>query len=112
MVRESEPSRPLRALARGSLLCVVLAPVLWAQSESHMEPPNLKPDSATPPLTIPDGTPVEMRFAQPVRATIRTASGEERLAHKGDKIRLVVAEDVHVQGLMVISKGAPVISKP
>lgn len=106
MVRESESSRPLRGRARRSLLCVFLAPGLWAQSEPHAEPPNLKPAAAIQPLRIPDGTPVQMRFARPVRAPVLTAGGEETLAHKGDRIRLVVAEDVRVQGVMVISKGA------
>jgi hypothetical protein len=57
-------------------------------------------------ITIPDGTAVEMRFAQPVRALMRTASGLEIVAHRGDKIRLVAAEDVRVNQTVVIAKGA------
>ncbi len=57
-------------------------------------------------VTIPDGTVVQLRFAQPVRGMIRTASGVKVEARRGDKVRLVVAEDVRVKDLVVIARGA------
>jgi len=65
------------------------------------------PFSAAPQaFTIPDGTQVQFRLTQPVRGMRRTIKGTRVYSKPGDKVRLVAADDVRVNGLVVISKGA------
>jgi hypothetical protein len=85
------------------------------------EPPDILPPAAQPsnfqrskdgpiappkPVTIPDGTLIQLRLAQSVRGMRRTIRGTRVYSKSGDKVRLVAADDVRVNGLVVISKGA------
>jgi len=90
----------------GSLSCLGLAIISSAQTPSPTQEQGTAPTPARQTITIPDGTAVQMRFAQRVRAVLRTANGMEMMAQRGDTVRLVVAEDVRVQNLIVICKGA------
>lgn len=70
---------------------------------------EINPAKATQTITIPDGTPVEMRFAQAVvgKGGRRDAENDEMPeAEAGDKVRLVVAANVRVSSVTVIAKGA------
>ena len=62
--------------------------------------------SAPQTFTVPDGTQVQLRLAQPVRGLMRSIKGTRVYSKAGDKIRLVAADDVRVNGMVVISKGA------
>lgn len=88
---------------------------------AQQEPPDIFPSSAQPSnaqpskdapiaspqaITIPDGTEVQLRLAQPVRGMTRSIRGTRVYSKPGDKVRLVAADDVRVNGLIVISKGA------
>jgi len=63
-------------------------------------------------ITAPAGTLVELRFAQAVvgrggsRARQDAQNDETPEAEVGDKVRLVVAADVRIAGIVVIAKGA------
>ncbi len=106
MIGYSKISTRFRSLCAASVLAWLwLASVSRAQDVSQTEPhPGAAVAAQT--VTIPDGTAVQLRFAQPLRGMIRTASGTKMEAHRGDKIRLVVAEEVRVKDLVVIARGA------
>lgn len=55
---------------------------------------------------IPNGTPIRMRLAQPVRGVTRNLVKIQVHSREGDTVRLVVADDVRVNGMIVIPKGA------
>lgn len=99
------------ALALSAIVGFCLTP----KSGAH-DPPEIYPLDVQPPkaassdlpraFTIPDGTQVQLRLAQPVRGMTRTIKGTRVYSKPGDKVRLVAADDVRVNGLVVISKGA------
>ena len=63
--------------------------------------------SAQTTMTIADGTPVELRFAQSLRGLERRGFGRiETNSQVDDRIRLVCSQNVKVNGLVVIPKGA------
>jgi hypothetical protein len=66
------------------------------------------PQQETPTITIPDGTRVEVRFTRPLRAPdVRSGRAEDvESAKAGDKVRLVVAENVRINGKVVFARGA------
>lgn len=68
--------------------------------------PNLALNAAPQPVTIPDGTQIQLRLAQSVRGMTRSIKGTRVYSKPGDKVRLVAADDVRVTGSIVISKGA------
>ena len=106
MPRHCELKSEFRDCLTASLLAWLwLAPVARAQNTAHTEERS-RPTVAAQTVTIPDGTTVQLRFAQPVRGMMRTAGGVKVEAHRGDKVRLVVAEDVRVKQLLVIARGA------
>lgn len=62
-------------------------------------------------VSIPDGTPIEMRFAQAVvgsgsRARRDAEDQETPQAELGDKVRLVATSDVRLGSLVAVEKGA------
>jgi hypothetical protein len=110
------PKRIVVCLAVSAMACFCVEPGAGAQKE----PPDIFPSSALPanaqpakdapsipgqPVTIPDGTQVQLRLAQPVRGMTRSIRGSRVYSKPGDKVRLVAADDVRVNGLVVISKG-------
>ena len=88
------------------LICLFCPFALRGQSPLPPEPPTHQ--SAEPgKLTVPNGTPVMLRFAEPVvgmpqSLTMKTVQH----ARPGDRVRLVVATDVRVQNLIVVKKGS------
>ncbi len=76
--------------------------VLSPETQPFQQPPTI----ALQTFTIPDGTQIQLRLAQPVRGMTRTIKGTRVYSKPGDKIRLVAADDVRVNGLVVISRGA------
>src|ERR1035437_9322848 len=67
------------------------------------------PDRTSPTLVaqtvvVPDGTPVFLRFAQPVYGL--AVAPEKTAIKKGAAIRLVAAGDVRANGRIVITKGS------
>jgi hypothetical protein len=109
---------------RGSVvvaLCAIACSSLTAKARGQEEPPTVfspagqsstaqssqDQSTATPQvITIPDGTQVQLRLADPVRGMRRTIRGTRVYSKPGDKIRLVAADDLRVNGLVVIAKGA------
>jgi hypothetical protein len=82
-----------------------LAPFLQAQKT--VEASQAVESGSNPDVVaIPDGTPVEMRFAQAVRGKMLDPVDVGTEAHPGDKVRLVAAADVRVGNLIVIPEGA------
>ena len=111
------PTRFAACLALSAMACFCLTLKAEAQEEpprvvpSAAQTPNAQPPKDVPsaplqPLTVPDGTQVQLRLAQPVRGMKRTIKGTTVYSKPGDKVRLVAADDVRVDGLVVISKGA------
>jgi len=84
--------------------CLCLASALFAQQIETRTPDQPTPPAAT--VTIPDGTKVELRFAQPVWGKTAKLGDAQIEAKPGDKIRLVVVSPVRVSNLVVIAKGA------
>jgi hypothetical protein len=58
-------------------------------------------------LTVPDGTPVKLRFAEALWGIEWSFRVRTNHAKVGDKARLVVAEDVSVADKIIIRKGSP-----
>lgn len=77
-------------------------------------PPETAPNAASSAaastsaqsLVIADGTPIHLRFAQPVRGVTRTLVKIKVYSREGDEVRLVASDDVRVNGMVVIPKGA------
>jgi len=68
-----------------------------AYDEAAATPPPANPVPAGFDLTLPNNTPIRLKFT-------KTISSET--AHVGDSVELVVVEDVLVDGLCLIPKGA------
>jgi len=88
------------------LLCLFCSFVLCGQATP---PRETAPDEsmARAELTIPNGTPVILRFSQPVVGvpeSYRMHAVDH--AHKGDHVRLVVAEDIRIGNVVVVKKGS------
>jgi len=78
----------------------------WAQQVTAPSQTSGDPASTNRTITIPDGTAVEMRFAQPVRGKMLDPVDVGAEATAGDKVRLVSAADIRVGDLIVIAEGA------
>lgn len=92
-----------------AVLCLALCPILIAQQNpapTAKPEPTAAPAQATPPQqpppphTLLDGTPVKLRLSQ----TISSAD-----AKVGQEIPFEVVEDVQVEGVTVLPKGATAI---
>src|SRR5215470_19152353 len=79
--------------------------MLSAQAQSVPDSPQVLPAEKAV-VTIPDGTPVEMRFAQPVRGKVLNPVDVGSEAQQGDVVHLVSVADIRVGGLIVIAEGA------
>jgi hypothetical protein len=94
----------------GAWACLVaylfLASFLPAQKVTDSAPAVPESGLNTRVVTIPDGTPVEMRFAQAVRGKMLNPVDVGTEAHPGDTVRLVAAADVRIGNLIVIPEGA------
>ncbi len=96
---------------KGSRLFVaslILAPMFVAALPSRAqsaEPVEPAPTISKQPQTIivPDGTPVRLRFAEPVVGYVASHRHHTR---KGVTVRLVVASDVRVNDKVAIAKGS------
>src|SRR5215472_7967158 len=106
---EEEALRRSMAVVSSLLLLAVLS---WSQQTRRES--NAQTSSATPSqITIPDGTLVRLRFAQPLRGKVpclwkRPPCGSSVVpeAKAEDSVRLVAAADVRVDEYIVIAKGA------
>ena len=67
---------------------------------------------STRQFEIPNGIPIRMRLAQPVRGVTRSLIKIKVHSQEGDIVRLVVADDVRVNGMIVIPKGAVGLGHP
>ncbi len=85
---------------------LLLVSAARAQQEPVAKSSDSEPGAASNVITIPDGTPVQLRFAQPVRGKVPIAANAVPQAKPMDTVRLVVAADVRVDNLVVIAKGA------
>src|SRR4051794_17164274 len=84
-----------------TLIAVLLSFSLSAQLRTGSTAP---PSNAS--ISVPDGAPVEMRFAQAVVGSgsnaRRDAEDQETpQAEAGDKVRLVAAGDVRIRGVLI-----------
>ena len=99
-------------LALSVTACFYLTPRATAQKElpavfpCDAQPSKEEASTAPQALTIPDGTQVQLRLAQPVRGMTRTIKGTRVYSKPGDKVRLVAADDVRLNGLVAITRGA------
>lgn len=112
MVQECRRTLFLSLVCKGSLIwpfhriaaviCVLsISIALCAQTpESPAQPAG----EHSADFRIPDGTPVYLRFAQPVKGVV---ASPKHPVKKGAIVRLVVRDDVRVNGKVVIAKGAP-----
>ena len=57
-------------------------------------------------IVIPDGTAIEMRFAQPVRGKMLDPVDVGTESKAGDTVRLVSVSELRINGLVVIAEGA------
>lgn len=93
-----------KSIFNSLLLAGLLVGPVYAQSPAEPGKPPEEPAK----LTIPDGTRVIVRFAQPVVGVpqMRPLKPIEH-AKKGDVIQLVVASDIRVDNMTVVKKGSP-----
>jgi hypothetical protein len=83
----------------------VVASVLSAQSQNpNSVEPTASASEQYPPITLPDGTPIHLRFAQPVYGL--AAVSRDLAVKRGSTVRMVVAADVRVGHRVVVAKGA------
>jgi len=88
--------------------------VLFASLVPSSSGQTVPPGSASPAphqIPIPDGTLVELRFAQAIvgsgsHARIDSGDSETAQADPGDKVSLVADADVRVHGVVIITKGS------
>jgi hypothetical protein len=87
----------------------LLALFVCIAGTSNAQSPVESTEKLSPPsnLLIPDGTPIILRFAQPV-VGVPQLFLQNRVAHakKGDQVQLVVASDIRVGGVLVVRKGS------
>jgi len=88
------------------LTSVALSCLVFAQEEPS---PRQSSDAATSSpspqaVTLPDGSPIFLRFAQPVYGLM--AAPKRVAIHKGATVRLVAGADVRTNGRIIIAKGA------
>lgn len=96
--------------------CLSSGPEPLAQPEDETAQAGAGPPARPQRLGIPDGTTIQLRFAQPVRAKMPTdycetmpqqcQYGLPPETKPGETVRLVAAADVRVSGLVVVAKGA------
>src|SRR5215470_4244189 len=86
-------------------VAVLSVTMLGAQTQSVADSRQV-PLAGKAVVTIPDGTPVEMRFAQPVRGKVLNPVDAGAEAKPGDVVHLVSVADIRVGGLIVIAEGA------
>jgi hypothetical protein len=89
-----------------ALVTLGLVSLLGAQNAPPPAAPGQGSPSPEQAITIPDGTPVEMRFAQPVRGKMIDPVDVGTEAQPGNTVRLVAAADVRIGELVVIAEGA------
>jgi hypothetical protein len=90
------------------LITVLLSGNSAAQGPSQVEP--VKPDSSPKTISVSDGTPVPLRFAQAMWGLffLRFVSDPPGPPFRiGDTVRLVAAADVMIGGQLVIRRGSP-----
>lgn len=97
-----------RAVLRSSIAFVtigVVASVLSAQEPNpNTSESTLSPSEKYPHITLPDGTPIHLRFAQPVYGPAVVPSN--LAVKRGSTVRMVVAEEVRIGHRVVVAKGA------
>jgi len=90
----------LIGVVTGGMFALADARVLAQEVENRVASPQ-------PTLTLVDGTPVQLRFAQSLRGLERRAFGRlERNSRVDDQFRLVCSQHVKINGQVVIPKGA------
>jgi hypothetical protein len=94
------------------LIAVLLSGNAAAQSQSPSpsQTEAAKTDSASKTISIPDGTPIPLRFAQAMWGIFFSpfVSDPPRPPFRiGDTVRLVTAADVMIGGQLVIRRGSP-----
>jgi hypothetical protein len=94
------------------LIAVLLSGNAAAQSQAPtpLQTEAGKPDSAPKTISIPDGTPVPLRFAQAMWGYPHSpfiSDPPHPRFKKGDTVQLVAAADVMVGGQFVIRRGSP-----
>jgi hypothetical protein len=123
--REPRSSAPIPCLLVVVVVFICGYCLAQAPSSSNTPDPNrqrvrlkLPPDVASTPTTmkdlharskefeIPDATPIHFRLAQPVRGITWSLVNHKVYSREGDTVRLVAADDVRVNGMVVIPKGA------
>jgi hypothetical protein len=94
-------------------MVVLLASASEAQQTSQTSQAESNSSAASNSIEIPDGTPIRLRFAQPVRGKVRClwkappcGSSVVPQAKANDTVRLVAAVDVRVNEFVVVAKGA------
>lgn len=95
------------------LICIVLTLLLCPLRAQHIVASEKRESSDVfHTMVIAEGTPVSLRFAQPVKGRIRCvgqtpcASTQTPEAKAGDGVRLVAASDVRIDSFITIAKGA------
>jgi hypothetical protein len=89
----------MRLKALQSALCLVLSPLLVAQSP---EIGATSPGTANQSISIPKGTAVNV-------VTLETVSSAT--AKRGQRVRMAVNQEVSVDGIIVIPAGTPVVGE-
>lgn len=95
----------------------VCAVVMFLGSGQGQQLPQVPADTVASPaasqvVEIPDGTPVRLRFAQPLRGRVpclwkpNCLSSQFPPAKVNEKVRLVAGADVRLNDLVVVAKGA------
>ena len=102
----------MNRIAGLGLIVLVVSGNAAAQSQEPKptQVETARPDSTSQAVSVPDGTPIPMRFAQAMWGIFFSpfVSDPPRPPFRiGDTVRLVAAEDVLIGGQLVIRKGSP-----
>ena len=85
---------------------ICFAVLAQAQQPTETTPTGDRSEAKAPVISIPDGTPVEMRFAHAVRGQMLNPVDVGVEGKEGEPIRLVAATNIWVEKKVVIAEGA------
>ena len=95
------------SLLVGGLLLGPACGLAYAQSAAEVPAEPAKQPEGKPKFRVADGTPLQLRFSEAVWGAAAGNRPRSVHAHAGDIVRMVVAEDLVVDGKVVVQKGSP-----
>ena len=87
------------------LICLLWGTAIYGQEPT--EPASDSAVEATTRVTIPDGTSVQIRFTEAIWGMGGGFHSRRSYSHPGQQVHIVVAEDLSLNGKVLLRKGSP-----